>query len=92
MPTQDITWTVPEGGGGPKYSMCFSLPSFYCLTAIRYHLAYVCDILILDTTFAMSLVAGISSNYENIEPCLFVRSLWRLNPSLKRHPKSWMEL
>lgn len=20
VPTQDITWTVPEGGGGPKYS------------------------------------------------------------------------
>jgi len=19
VPTQDITWTVPEGGGGPKY-------------------------------------------------------------------------
>ena len=22
VPTQDITWTVPEGGGGPKYSEC----------------------------------------------------------------------
>jgi ferredoxin-like protein FixX len=22
VPTQDITWTVPEGGGGPKYSAC----------------------------------------------------------------------
>jgi len=21
VPTQDITWTVPEGGGGPKYSL-----------------------------------------------------------------------
>lgn len=21
VPTQDITWTVPEGGGGPKYSV-----------------------------------------------------------------------
>lgn len=20
VPTQDIVWTVPEGGGGPKYS------------------------------------------------------------------------
>ncbi|KAF7342278.1 Electron transfer flavoprotein-ubiquinone oxidoreductase [Mycena venus] len=24
VPTQDITWTTPEGGGGPKYSACFS--------------------------------------------------------------------
>jgi electron-transferring-flavoprotein dehydrogenase len=24
VPTQDITWTVPEGGGGPKYSEYFS--------------------------------------------------------------------
>ena len=23
VPTQDITWTVPEGGGGPKYSKYF---------------------------------------------------------------------
>ncbi|KAI0665805.1 hypothetical protein C8Q78DRAFT_1072802 [Trametes maxima] len=23
VPTQDITWTVPEGGGGPKYSHAF---------------------------------------------------------------------
>jgi len=23
VPTQDITWTVPEGGGGPKYSEYF---------------------------------------------------------------------
>ncbi|KAF9078376.1 hypothetical protein BDP27DRAFT_1388259 [Rhodocollybia butyracea] len=22
VPSQDITWTVPEGGGGPKYSEC----------------------------------------------------------------------
>lgn len=26
-PTQDITWTVPEGGGGPKYST-FRLPRY----------------------------------------------------------------
>ena len=29
VPTQDITWTVPEGGGGPKYSeslSCLTLP------------------------------------------------------------------
>ncbi|KAJ7253205.1 FAD/NAD(P)-binding domain-containing protein [Mycena rebaudengoi] len=25
VPTQDITWTVPEGGGGPKYSQSASL-------------------------------------------------------------------
>jgi ferredoxin-like protein FixX len=34
VPTQDITWTVPEGGGGPKYSACsvflfFGLSSFF---------------------------------------------------------------
>ncbi len=22
VPTQDINWVVPEGGGGPKYSEC----------------------------------------------------------------------
>lgn len=31
VPTQDITWTVPEGGGGPKYSMCFGLVEFRVL-------------------------------------------------------------
>ena len=25
VPTQDITWTVPEGGGGPKYSECHDI-------------------------------------------------------------------
>jgi len=29
VPTQDITWTVPEGGGGPKYS--------------QYHRAFLVD-------------------------------------------------
>ncbi|TDL20717.1 hypothetical protein BD410DRAFT_725364 [Rickenella mellea] len=27
VPTQDITWTVPEGGGGPKYSKSVTLTS-----------------------------------------------------------------
>lgn len=27
VPTQDITWTVPEGGGGPKYSKCSACSS-----------------------------------------------------------------
>ncbi|KAJ4490399.1 hypothetical protein J3R30DRAFT_3421350 [Lentinula aciculospora] len=30
VPTQDITWTVPEGGGGPKYSMFL----FFCFESL----------------------------------------------------------
>ena len=34
VPTQDITWTVPEGGGGPKYSAYFLHPLTSLLTLI----------------------------------------------------------
>lgn len=34
VPTQDIQWTVPEGGGGPKYSMLIFLSQDLDLTHI----------------------------------------------------------
>ncbi len=37
VPTQDITWTVPEGGGGPKYSEYFCA-LFTFLSDIKYSL------------------------------------------------------
>ncbi|KAH7882866.1 hypothetical protein F5I97DRAFT_1815644 [Phlebopus sp. FC_14] len=38
VPTQDITWTVPEGGGGPKYSMSYGR-LFFRLTYIAFQLS-----------------------------------------------------
>ena len=55
VPTQDITWTVPEGGGGPKYSeyslvLCFAnIPAdaqdsghvVYGTFGVKPHVAYI---------------------------------------------------
>ena len=46
VPTQDITWTVPEGGGGPKYceralgvscSLALTLPQLLHSLSIVYN-------------------------------------------------------
>lgn len=40
VPTQDIRWTVPEGGGGPKYSM-FAKPKGKKSVLIRFRIDIV---------------------------------------------------
>lgn len=54
VPTQDITWTVPEGGGGPKYS---TFDSFYVVSlsdlAITFKLSPSCLVAHNNREFCM---------------------------------------